>query len=73
MVVIRPSTKSDLSSETAWSIVTDFHLEPSGIEVKKISSNCPGHRINMAAMPVYGRILLNFLPQNQLTNDFECI
>ena len=37
----------------------------------KIYTNELGHMTNMAAMPIYGKILKTLLLQNQLTNDLE--
>ena len=37
----------------------------------KIYTNELGHMTNMAAMPIYGKNLKNFLLQNQLTDDLE--
>ena len=37
----------------------------------KINTNELGHMTNMAAMPIYGKNLKNFLLQNQLTDDLE--
>ena len=37
----------------------------------KICTNELGHMTNMAAMPIYGKILKNLHLQNPLTNDLE--
>ena len=63
--VRRPSLISnDFSSETTGSIATKFHIQPPGPLGKESCSNGQGHMTNMAAMPIYGKNLKNFL-QNQ--------
>ena len=37
----------------------------------RIYTNELGHMTNMAAIPIYGKTLINLLLQNQLTNDLE--
>ena len=37
-------------------VVTKFHTEPPGKGGKKLFPNYPGYIINMAAMPIYGKI-----------------
>ena len=48
-------TVSNISSKATEPIVTKFHVEPPGAEGMKICSNCPGHMINMATTPIYGK------------------
>ena len=43
------------SLETAKPIEAPFHLYPLWDEGTKVCSNGPGHKTNMAAMPIYGK------------------
>ena len=45
------------SLETAGLIESIFHVEPPWDGGTKDCSNAPGHMINMAAMPIYGKNL----------------
>ena len=72
VVVVRPSTISHVfSSETAWPIKAKFYMEPPWVGGTKVNINGPGHMIKVAAMPIYGKTLKNFLLQNQMSYDLE--
>ena len=59
--VVCPSTISNnFSSETTGPIATKFHIQPPGSLGKKNCSNGLGHMTNMAAMLIYGKILIKF-------------
>ena len=53
--VVRPSTFSNISSETTGPIELKFHMETCLDGGTKVCSNCPGHMTKMAAMPIYGK------------------
>ena len=53
--VIRPSTFSNISSETTGPIKLKFHMETPKDPGTKVCSNGPGHMTKMAAMPIYGK------------------
>ena len=57
VVVVRPFTFSNVSSETAWPIKAKFYVEPPWEGGTKVCINCPGHITKMAAMPIYGKNL----------------
>ena len=69
---IRPSTISNVfSSETAWPIKAKFYVEPQWEGGMKVYINGPGHMTKMAAMPIYGKNLLNFFLRNRWTDFHE--
>ena len=72
-VVVHPFTFSNVfskfSSETAWPIKAKFYVEPPLEGGTKVNINCPGHMTKMAAMPIYGKNLL----QNQKSYDLETL
>ena len=45
------------SLEMAKPIEAKFHMEPPWDEGTKVCLNGPGHMTNMAAIPIYGKIL----------------
>ena len=47
---LKPLLKSN------WPVVIKFHIKPPDVERTNIFPNHPGHIINMAAMPIYGKI-----------------
>ena len=49
---------SNILSETAWSINAKFHVEPPWEVGKNVYINGTGHMTKMAAMPIYGKIIL---------------
>ena len=55
--VVRLSTISNISSETAWPIKAKFYVEPPWEGGTKVYINGPGHRTKMVAMPIYGKNL----------------
>ena len=55
--VVRPSTFSNVFSETAWPIKAKFYLESPWEGGTKVCINGPGHMTKMAAMPIYGKNL----------------
>ena len=57
MYVVCMSTFSSIFSETSGSIEAKFHMEPPWDWGTKVCSNGPGHMIEMAAMPIYGKNL----------------
>ena len=59
------------SSETAWPIKAKFYEEPPWEGGTKVYINGQGHMTKMAAMPIYGKNLLNHLLQNQKSYDLE--
>ena len=59
----RPSTISNnIFPETAWLIVTKFHIQPPGPLGMKKCSNGLGHMTKMAAMPMYGKNIKKYSP-----------
>ena len=46
-------------------------MEPSWDGGTKVCSNGPGHMTKMAAMPIYGKKLKNFLLRNQKADGLE--
>ena len=69
---VHPATISNVfSSETAWPIKAKFYVEPPWEVGTKIYINGPGYMTKMAAMPIYGKNLKNFLLQNQRSYDLE--
>ena len=52
-------------TETVGQFGTKAHMKPLGRMGMKIFTNELGHMTNMAAMPIYGKILKNPLLQNQ--------
>ena len=60
------STFSNIfSSETTGPIEAKFHMQPPWDGGTKVCSNGPGHMTEMAAMPIYVKILKHFLLRNQ--------
>ena len=59
------STLLNISSETAWPIKVEFHMEPPWDGGKKV---CSGHMTKMAAIPY---LVKNLLLQNQKADDLE--
>ena len=55
VVVVRLSTFSNISSETAWPIKAKFYVEPPWEGGMKVYINGPGHMTKMAARPIYGK------------------
>ena len=51
----RPSTISNIFSETAWPIKAKFYVEPPWEGGTKVCINGPGHMTKMAATPIYGK------------------
>ena len=51
----RPSTISNVFSETARPIKAKFYVEPRWEGGMKVYINGPGHMTKMAAMPIYGK------------------
>ena len=51
----RPSTFSNISSETTGPIELKFQMETPEDGGTKVNSNGPGHITKMAAMPIYGK------------------
>ena len=66
----RPSTISNVFSETAWPIKAKFYMEPPWEGETKVYINGPGHMTKMATMPIYGKDLKKLL-QNQMSYDLE--
>ena len=52
--VCRPHS-FNISSETAWPVKVQFHMEPPLNGGTKVYSNGPGHMTKMATMPIYGK------------------
>ena len=50
----------DIFSETAWPIKAKFYVEPPWEGGKKEYINGPGHITKMAAMPIYGVVVLGY-------------
>ena len=55
--MVRPSTFSNFSSETAWPIKAKFYVEPPWEGGTKVYINGPGHMTKMDARPIYGKNL----------------
>ena len=64
---VRQQCSNSLSSETTLPIKAKFHVEPPWEGGTKDYINGSGHMANMAAMPIYGKNLL----QNQKSYDLE--
>ena len=70
--VRRPFTFSNIfSSETAWPIKAKFYVEPPWEGGTKICINGAGHMTKMAAVPIYGKNLKNFLLLNRWADFHE--
>ena len=52
------STISNIFSETTWPIKAKFCVEPPGVRGTKVFLWHLGHMTKMAAMPIYGNLLL---------------
>ena len=70
VVVVRPFTFSNISSETAWPIKAKFYVEPPWEGGTKVCINGRGHMTKMAAIPIYGKNLKNLL-QNRMADFHE--
>ena len=68
---VRPSTFSNIFSETAWPIKAKFYVEPPWEGGTKVCINGPGHMTKMAAMPIYGKNLKKSLLQNRRADFHE--
>ena len=64
-VSVRPSTFSNIFSETTGHIKLKFHMETPKDAGTTVCSNGPGHMTKMAATPIYGKTLKNLPLQNQ--------
>ena len=64
-IVVRRPHSLNISSETTGPIKFKFYMELLWDWGTKICSNGPGHMTKMAAMPIYGKNLKDFLLQNQ--------
>ena len=51
---------SNIYSKATGPIVTKLHIELNWPEGRKVYSNSLGHMTNMAAMPIYGKILYKY-------------
>ena len=67
----RPPFSKIFSSETAWPMKAKCYVEPPWEGGTKVYINLPGHMTKMAAMPIYGKNLKNFLLQNHKSYDLE--
>ena len=59
--VLRPSTFSNIFSETTGPIELKFHMETPYDAGTKVCSNGLGHMTKMAATPIYGKTPLKIL------------